>query len=108
MEKRTATDRKILTTSVIVGILVSFPITGFIYGFSVCENCDNSFVSLLTRVFTGFVEAILTTITLGASWDNEGGTISTNLRFYVFLCSVFFVFIFYLFQKRNQNKSDHN
>lgn len=105
MEK---SDRKILITSAILGILLSFPVTGFIYGFYSCEDYNNGITSLLGRIFTGFVEAILTTITLGAPWNNEGGTSSTNLRFYVFLSALFITFLFFKIQKRKENRQSKN
>ncbi|UTN03060.1 hypothetical protein L0669_17185 [Flavobacterium bizetiae] len=104
MEKKTTTDRKILFTSAIIGVLLSFPVTGFIYGFSSCKDCGEGISGIFGRIFIGFVEAILTTITLGAPWDNEGGTTSTNLRFYVFLAALIFTLMIFFIRKRNQNK----
>ncbi|MFH7001333.1 hypothetical protein [Flavobacterium bizetiae] len=104
MEKKTTTDRKILYTSAIIGVLLSFPLTGFIYGFATCKDCGEGISGIFGRIFIGFVEAILTTITLGAPWDDEGGTTSTNLRFYVFLAALIFTLMIFFIRKRNQNK----
>lgn len=104
MVKKITTDRRILFTSAIIGVLLSFPLTGFIYGFSTCKDCGEGIGGILGRILIGFVEAILTTITLGAPWDNEGGTTSTNLRFYVFLTALIITLILFLIRKRNQKK----
>jgi uncharacterized membrane protein YeaQ/YmgE (transglycosylase-associated protein family) len=88
----------------LIGVLLSFPLTGFIYGFSICKDCREGIGGIFGRILIGFVEAILTTITLGAQWDNEGGTTSTNLRFYVFLTALIITLILFLIRKRNQKK----
>ncbi|MFQ6599564.1 hypothetical protein [Flavobacterium sp. C3NV] len=103
MEKK-ITDKRNLFTSAIIGVLLSFPVTGFIYGFSICKDCGEGISGIFGRILIGFVEAILTTITLGAPWDNEGGTTSINLRFYVFLVALFFTLMLFFIRKRNQNK----
>jgi hypothetical protein len=104
MDKKVTTDKRILFTSAIMGILLSFPLTGFIYGFSICKDCGEGISGIFGRILIGFVEAILTTIMLGAPWDNEGGTTNTNLRFYVFMTALIITLIFFLIQKINQNK----
>lgn len=103
MEKK-ITDKRNLFTSAIIGVLLSFPVTGFIYGFSICKDCGEGIGGIFGRILIGFVEAILTIITLGAPWDNEGGTTSTNLRFYVFLVALIFTLMLFFIRKRNQNK----
>jgi len=103
MEKK-ITDKRNLFTSAIISVLLSFPVTGFIYGFSISKDCGEGISGIFGRILIGFVEAILTTITLGSPWDNEGGTTSTNLRFYVFLVALIFTLILFLIRKRNQNK----
>ncbi|KIA95038.1 hypothetical protein OA93_19010 [Flavobacterium sp. KMS] len=104
MEKKTTSERKLLFISVIVGIIFSFPLTGFIYGFSVCKDCGEGINGILGRIFIGLVEAILTIITLGAPWDNEGGTTSTNLRFYVFLTALIITLLLFFILKRKRSK----
>lgn len=104
IEKRVISDKKNLITSAIIAILLSFPLTGFIYGFFVCKDCGEGIYGFVSRIFIGFIEAILTTITLGAPWDNEGATTSTNLRFYVFLTALIITLLLFFIQKRKQNK----
>ena len=38
MEKK-ITDKRNLFTSAIISVLLSFPVTGFIYGFSISKDC---------------------------------------------------------------------
>ena len=103
MEKKIIVKRN-LFTSAIISVLLSFPITGFIYGFSISKDCGEGISGIFGRILIGSIEAILTTITLGSPWDNEGGTTSTNLRFYVFLVALFFTLMLFFIRKRNQNK----
>jgi uncharacterized membrane protein YeaQ/YmgE (transglycosylase-associated protein family) len=105
MEKKTTSERKLLFISAIIGILFSFPLTGFIYGFSVCKDCGEGITGFFGRIFIGLIEAILTTITLGNPWDNEGGTTSTNLRFYVFLTALIITLILFFILKRKREVS---
>ncbi|SCX19231.1 hypothetical protein [Flavobacterium saliperosum] len=105
MLENNKTNTKLLITSSITGFLLSFPITGFIYGFIICEDCGDGFSGILGRLFIGLVESILTTITFGAPWDNEGGTSSTNLRFFVFLTFTIITLLIYFIRKRKNKKS---
>ena len=83
-----------------IGLLFSLPVTGFVYGFLVCKDCGEGISGILGRIFIGFVELILTTVTLGKPYDNEGGTSSTNLRLYVILA--FIVITFFMYQILNR------
>lgn len=108
MKENNKTNTRLLSTSSIIGLSLSFPVTGFIYGVYFCENYGQGFSGLVMRILLGFVESILTTITLGAPWDNEGGTSSTNLRFYVFLTFITITLTAFLIQKRMKNNAKVN
>lgn len=97
------TENLILSSG--VGLLFSFPVTGFVYGFLVCKDCGEGISGILGRIFIGFVELILTTVTLGKPYDNEGGTSSTNLRLYVILAFIVITFFMYLILNRIQKKT---
>jgi hypothetical protein len=92
--------RKRFFTSAFFAVVLSFPITGFIYGYNACKDCGNS---ILGRFFIGFVEAFLTTITLGNPVDNEGGSVATNLRWYVLFVFILLTLLFY-FRFLNRRK----
>jgi hypothetical protein len=74
-----------LLLSSIFGLIICLPATGFVYGLVVCDCGHDFFGQTLGRVFVGFVEAFVTSITLGKPWNNEGGTSSTNIRLFVVL-----------------------
>lgn len=97
------TENLILSSG--IGLLFSFPVTGFIYGFLVCKDCGEGVSGILGRIFIGFVELILTTVTLGKPYDNEGGTSSTNLRLYVLFTFIVITFFMYLILNRIQKKT---
>ena len=82
----------------------SFPITGFIHGLISAKGCDNGIVGLLERIFIGFIGAFTTLITLGAPWNDESGSTSTNIRIYVLITFILLSILFYLmilfFRKR--------
>lgn len=101
---KTSNWRRSLITILIL-FAASFPVTGFIYGIFACTDCGGGARGAIGRTFIGFVEAILTTITLGAPWNNEAGNSSTNLRFYVlitFICFLSLSLISRLVRKRRQ------
>jgi len=99
MKENNKTNTRLLFTSSIIGLSLSFPVTGFIYGFCFCKNYGEGFSGFVWRTLLGFLESILTTITLGAPWDNEAGTSSTNLRFYVFLTFITITLLTFLIRK---------
>lgn len=99
MEKNVNRKQNLMISSGI-GLLFSFPITGFIYGFLVCKDCGDGISGFLGRIFIGFVELVLTTITLGKPYDNEACSSSTDLRLYVLL--VFIVITFFTYQNLNR------
>jgi hypothetical protein len=88
-----------------IGLLFSFPVTGFVYGFLVCKDCGEGISGILGRIFIGLVELILTTITLGKPYDNEGGTSITNLRLYIILTFVVItLFMYQILNRIQKNK----
>ena len=93
-----------LLMSSLIGLLLSLPITGFVYGFFACKDCGDGFSGFLWRIFIGIVETFLTIITLGKPWDNEGGNSSTNLRLYVLLTAIVIAVIVYLIRDRANRK----
>jgi hypothetical protein len=93
-----------LILSGILGLVFSFPVTGFIYGVFACKDCGNGASGIIGRAFIGLVEAVLTTITFGAPWDNEGGSTSTNLRVYVLITFLILSILFYLKQRAKQKR----
>ena len=95
--------KKSIIISLLAGLMLSFPLTGFVYGLFACSDCGNGVSGIAGRIFIGFVEAVLTTITLGAPWDNEGGTTSTNLKLYVLITFVIVFFCFYLVKIRKKD-----
>lgn len=94
MEKNINKKQNLIISSG-VGLLFSFPVTGFTYGFFVCKDCGEGISGILGRIFIGFVELVITTVTLGKPFDNEGGTSSTNLRLYVILTFIVLTFLMY-------------
>lgn len=93
-----------LLLSSIITLFVCLPATGFVYGLIVCD-CDHTlFGETLGRVFVGFVEALVTSITLGKPWDNEGGTSSTNIRPFVLLGFFLIATMIYLLLGRSRKK----
>ena len=53
-----------------IGLAVSFPFGGFLFGFVTCEGCG---WNIFGRMFIGCVFAVLTPMTLGFPPKNEGG-----------------------------------
>lgn len=94
-----------LTISVIVALILSLILTGFIYGVFACSDCGVGIEGLLERLWIGIVHVILTVITLGKPWSNEGGTSSVNLQPYVL---VVFVVVMYLMYRRWGGKNTRN
>lgn len=91
--------------SSVIGLLLSLPVTGFIYGFFACKDCGDGFSGFLGRIFIGIVEIFLTIFTLGKPWDNEGGTSSTNLRLYVLLTAlVISILVYFIRSRLNKRK----
>ena len=100
--KRYSHNMSPVISSVILALIFSFPVTGFIYGFFACKDYGNGPSGVMGRLFIGLVEALLTTITLGAPWENEGGSTSTSLQLYVFITFLILAVIFYLKKPRNE------
>ncbi|MGH9546088.1 MAG: hypothetical protein ACRD23_12840 [Terriglobales bacterium] len=97
------TQVKLLLSS-IFALFACLPATGFVYGLVVCDCGHNIFGQTLGRVFVGFVEAFVTSITLGKPWDNEGGTASTNIRPFVVLGFFLIAMTIYLLLGRSRKK----
>lgn len=99
--KRSVTnlDLSNLIIAVIVGLIASLVVTGFVYGFFACSDCGWGFGGMLGRVWIGIVHAFLTVITFGKPWTNEGGTSTVNLQPYVL---VVFILMAYLIYRRLQ------
>jgi len=105
-EKKSNEKLTRIILSVLLGLLLSLPVTGFIYGFIVCVGCDDGISGFFSRIVVGFVESILTTITLGEPWNNEGGTSSTDLRLYVLLAFLILTIGIYWIMYRNKKSAD--
>jgi len=91
-----------LLLSSIFALFACLPATGFVYGLVVCDCGHTFFGETLGRVFVGFVEAFITSITLGKPWDNEGGTSSTNIRPFVVLGFFLIATMIYLLLGRSR------
>ena len=98
-------DKNKLMTSFFVGTISCLPISGFIYGFFACSDCGSGLSGISGRVFIGILHIFLNIITLGAPYDNEGGTSSTNIRHFVILTLILITIISYLI---SVNKSIKN
>lgn len=95
-----------LLLSSIFALFACLPATGFVYGLVICDCGHDIFGQTLGRVFVGFVEAFLTSITLGKPWNNEGGTSSTNIRPFVVLgFSLIATTIYFLLGRSGKKKS---
>lgn len=95
-------NSKLLFTASIIGLLLSFPVTGFMYGFVGCTDCGEGSSGIAGRLFIGLVEALLTTTTLGMPSNNEGGSSNTNLRLYVFITFIIITLLAYkVLNKKN-------
>jgi hypothetical protein len=77
--------KKALKTSLIIGAIVCLPLTGFIYGFIICSDCESGLTGLLGRTFLGMLYAFFTIFSLGKPWTGGGIITSVNLRLYVLL-----------------------
>lgn len=89
----------------LIGLLLSLPVTGFIYGFFACTDCGDGFSGFWGRIFIGIVETFLTIFTLGKPWNNEGGTSSTNLRLYVLLTAIVIsILVFFIRTRLDKRK----
>lgn len=84
--------------------ILCLPVTGFIYGFFACTGCGSGISGLLGRVFIGIIAVFNTVFTLGAPYDNEGGTSSTNIRPYVLLTFVLLFLLFFVLQSYKSYK----
>jgi hypothetical protein len=93
-----------LLLSSIFALFASLPATGFVYGLVVCDCGHDFFGQTLGRVFVGFVEAFVTSITLGKPLNNEGGTSSTNIRPFVVLGFFLITTTIYLLLGRSRKK----
>lgn len=102
----TKNTRVRLLLSSIFALFVCLPATGFVYGLVICDCGHDIFGQTLGRVFVGFVEAFITSITLGKPWDNEGGTTSTNIRPFVALgFFLIAITIYFLLGRSRKNKT---
>ncbi len=93
-----------LLLSSIFALFACLPATGFVYGLVVCDCGHDFFGQTLGRVFVGFVEAFVTSITLGKPSNNEGGTSSTNIRPFVVLGFFLIATTIYLLLGRSRKK----
>ena len=94
-----------LTICVIVALILSLILTVFIYGVLSCSDCGIGIGGFLERLWIGIVHVILTVITLGKPWSNEGGTSSVNLQPYVL---VVFVVVMYFMYRRLGSRNTRN
>jgi len=92
---------------ILISLVLSLPITGFIYGFiSANVNGQNLFFAFLGRFFCGILYTFITTITLGKPMLAEGGSAHADITAYVLL--TFFILSILLIIKELHNKSKHN
>jgi hypothetical protein len=87
--------------SLLVGLILCLPLTGFIYGVFACKDCTRGLLSqTIGRVFIGFVEAVLTTLTLGKPWADEAGHPGNNLRPYVIAVWLLIALVTYFMRRK--------
>jgi len=101
-QKRKTTSRLIIAA---ISLVLSFPLTGFIYGFFSCEDCGSGVTGIMGKLFKGFSEAVATTMTLGDSWTTDSGIATQNLRAYIFLTFIVLTFTIIYFRERKKQKS---
>ncbi|MGH9503118.1 MAG: hypothetical protein ACRD20_09725 [Terriglobales bacterium] len=94
-----------LLLSSIFALFACLPATGFVYGLVICDCGHDILGQTVGRVFVGFVEAFMTSITLGKPWDNEGGNTSTNIRPFVVLGFFLIATMIYLLLGRSRKKN---
>jgi len=98
-----STRKKLLKQLLLLGI--SFPVTGFIYGFIAAEAGDSGLsVEIQFRSFIGLMYAVLNTITFGHPWLDEAGTRTTNITHYVLAAYLFLNLVIYVWQKSRKTK----
>jgi len=98
------TKKRILISSCVRSLALSFPLVGFVYGFFNCKDCGDGISGVIGRLFIACVEAVLTTVSFGTPWKNEGGTSSTNLRWYVFATFLILTIIFLVRERSKTNQ----
>ncbi len=98
-------QKKSVIISFLIGTFFCLPVSGFIYGFISCSDCENSFYGFLGRLFIGLVHIPITIITLGEPWNNEAGTSATDIRIYVIIALIIIAVISYLFLTRKRRNA---
>ncbi|MAX82351.1 MAG: hypothetical protein CL843_19505 [Crocinitomicaceae bacterium] len=107
MTEKTKKRNKLLI-SLVTGIVLSLPVTGFIYGFFACSDCRDGISGFFWRIFIGVIHLFLNIITLGKPWKDESGISSTNLRPYVLLAVVLIAIITYLILSRKEKTPNNS
>jgi hypothetical protein len=78
-----------IIVSELILIAISFPITGYFFGFLTAKvDGWNLLVGLYLRVLSGLLHAFLTIITLGHPWKDESGSHTTDLTVLILLAYI--------------------
>lgn len=90
--------------SVLIGIIVSFPLTGFIHGFITASGTSESFFETLKgRSIIGLFEAIANTVSYGSPFG-DGHPANINVRIYTFITAIVVAYFIYYKLSKKRNK----
>jgi hypothetical protein len=95
---RSGLNYRLLLGAAIPGLVSSLVLTGFFYGFFACHDCGWGAGGWPGRLWVGFVHVVLTVITFGRPWTNEGGSSSTDLQPVILV--VFLVITYFIYRRK--------